>query len=414
MTLAAGRVPTTEELEFFKENRERVGLIIRARWVLLVLLSLYGVVVHVFFQHKSADVESLRLVHLVVPFAAVLIVGTYNACFQCIYRRFARIRSLNQMQLLFDLVVVTVLVHFSGGVVSWFWAMYLILTLEAALILDRKSDTYAIALAGTIALGGVYTLEFYGIVSPVTMPFENNALQHTYSYAMIRWGWISIVDFCVAFVAAFLMDAVRRREAFLRNLVIRDALTGLYNRRYFFYRLNSEIQRARRYGRQLSLLLLDVDEFKTFNDALGHLAGDALLRSVASVMMKNIRRSDDKPSYEVDIACRYGGDEFAIILPEVVSGQGMVAAERIRRMIETQGAVAVPVQSRKERAEAGRGGSASVSIGVASYIEHGHDVDQLIHAADRAMYAAKRGGGNRVCTAENVPEAPVSGGTHDG
>ncbi len=413
MTLAAGRVPTTEELEFLKQNRERVGQIIRARWVLLALLSLYGLVVHVLFQHKSADVESLRLVHLVVPFAAVLVVGTYNACFQCIYRRFARIRALNQMQLLFDLVVVTVLVHFSGGTVSWFWAMYLVLTLEAALIMDRKSDTYAIALAGTIALGGLYTFEFYGIVSPVAMPFENNALQHNYSYAIIKWAWISIVDFGVAFVAAFLMDAVRRREALLRELVIRDELTGLYSRRYFFYRLNSEIQRARRYGRTLSLLLLDVDDFKSFNDAHGHLEGDALLRIIAKVLRTNIRRSDDKPSYEVDIACRYGGEEFTVILPETASRQGTIAADRIRVAVETAGTAWEAGQGRRDVAAGGGEAGVTVSVGVASYPEHGGDAEQVIRAADRAMYAAKQTGKNRVTRAEVAAVAPP-GGAQDG
>ena len=120
-------------------------------------------------------------------------------------------------------------------------------------------------------------------------------------------------------------------------MVVKDSLTGLYNRHYFFYRFNSEIQRAKRYGRTVSLLILDVDDFKMFNDKYGHLAGDGFLKSVAEIMQTHIRRSDDVPSYEVDIACRYGGEEFAIILPEASSPQGMVAAERLRGRIETTG-----------------------------------------------------------------------------
>lgn len=412
MRNSTGDVPTTEQLEFLKENRERVGLVIRARWVLLLILSIYGVVVHVFFQHESADTESLTFVHLVAPFAAVLFVAFYNTCFQYTHRWFLGVRWLNQLQILFDLVVVTVMVHFSGGAISWFWAMYMVLTLEAALILDKMSDTYAIALGGAIAFGGLLTLEFHGVVPPVRMPFENNALQQNISYAWIKWAWVSITNCCVAFVAAFMMDTVRQREAVLRDMVVRDSLTGLYNRHYFFFRLHSEIKRAMRYGRTLSLLILDVDEFKKFNDEHGHLAGDELLRSLAEIMKAHIRRSDEKPSYEVDIACRYGGEEFAVILPETVSTQAKVAAERLRETVDRNATADVYKRIPHRVARTGDEGiHVTVSIGVSSYPEHGVQIESLIQAADDAMYLAKREGKNRVVVAgrQNGREVPKGG-----
>ena len=408
ITIFTGDVPTAEELELLKENRERVGMVIRARWVLLMLLTAYGVIVHIFFQHESADFDSLTIVHLVAPFAAVLFVAAYNACFQYTYRRFVQIRSLNQVQLLFDLVIVTVMVHFSGGAVSWFWTMYMVLTLEAALIMDKKSDTYAIALGGAVAFGGLLTFEFHGIIPPVPMPFENNALQQIFSYVIIKWAWVAITNFCVGYVAAFMMETVRRREAVLREMVVKDSLTNLYNRHYFFYRFNSEIQRAKRYGRTLSLLILDVDDFKEFNDKYGHLAGDRFLKVVAEIMQTHIRRSDDVPSYEVDVACRYGGEEFAIILPEASSPQGMIAAERLRDRIETTGPLAVAERIRQKIEEEARGEvRVTVSIGVSSYPEHGVEIESLIRAADDAMYRAKRAGKNRVFMAgKSSPGGP--------
>jgi diguanylate cyclase (GGDEF)-like protein len=410
ITIFTGDVPTAEELELLKENRERVGMVIRARWVLLMLLTAYGVIVHIFFQHESADFDSLTIVHLVAPFAAVLFVAAYNASFQYTYRRFVQIRSLNQVQLLFDLVIVTVMVHFSGGAVSWFWTMYMVLTLEAALIMDKKSDTYAIALGGAVAFGGLLTFEFHGIIPPVPMPFENNALQQIFSYVMIKWAWVAITNFCVAYVAAFMMDTVRRREIVLREMAVRDSLTNLYNRHYFFYRFNSEIQRAKRYGRTLSLLILDVDDFKRFNDKYGHLVGDSLLKSIAEIMQTHIRRSDDVPSYEVDIAFRYGGEEFAIILPEASSAQGMIAAERLRGRIETTGPLAVAERIRQQIEEKYRGEvRVTVSIGVSSYPENGVEIESLIRAADDAMYRAKRAGKNRVFRAgKDSPGGPSS------
>jgi len=315
MSLVSGEVPTTEELEMIKEARERVGMVIRARWVLLGILAVYGLAAFLFLQHSSADISRITVLHRIVPIVAFLAVAAYNAWYQYSYEWFVKIRYLNAIQLLFDLMFVTVVVHFSGGALSWFWTMYMVLTLEAALIMENRMDTYAIAGMGSIAFGGLLTFEFYGLITPVPMPFENNALQQTFSYEMIKWAWVSITNFCVAFVGVFMMDTVRRREIQLRELVVKDSLTALYNRRYFFYRLNSEIQRSKRYGRTLSLLILDVDNFKKYNDRYGHPAGDKLLLGLAGRISGNIRRSDVKPSYEVDISCRYGGVKLPGCVP---------------------------------------------------------------------------------------------------
>jgi len=149
----SGDVPTTEELAWLKESRERVGLIIRARWAVLAILAVYAVYTYFFFRHATADALRVKPLHQVVAVGAFLFAVGYNAWYQYTYLWFSRIRQLNQAQLLFDLVFVTILVHFSGGAVSWFWAMYMILTLEAALIMDKPSDTYAIALSGSLAFG---------------------------------------------------------------------------------------------------------------------------------------------------------------------------------------------------------------------------------------------------------------------
>ncbi|MBI5577213.1 MAG: GGDEF domain-containing protein [Deltaproteobacteria bacterium] len=404
-SIVSSDVPTTEELELLKEARERAGLVIRARWVILATLALYGLVVFIFFHHASADVAKVTPLHRAVAIVAFLAAVAYNAWYHYSYGWFAGIRSLNSIQLLFDLLFITVVVHFSGGAVSWFWTMYMILTLESAIIMEKRSDTYAIAMAGSLAFGGLLTFEYYRLIPPVPMPFENNALQSVYSYEMIKWAWVTITNFCVAFVGVYMMDTIRRREARLRDLAVRDTLTMLYNRRYFFYRLNSEIQRSRRYGRTLSLLILDVDNFKKFNDRYGHLAGDKLLRNLAETMMGNIRRSDVKPTYEVDIACRYGGEEFAVILPEAASVQGAATAERIRASVETKGAVAVAERIRQQVESSRFEGAAGVtiSIGVSSYPEHAVDAEALIKAADDALYAAKRTGKNRVVVAGSPP-----------
>jgi two-component system cell cycle response regulator len=240
------------------------------------------------------------------------------------------------------------------------------------------------------------------LIRSVRMPFENNLLQQTLSYEVIKWAWVSVTNLCLAFIGVFMMKTVRDREDHLRQLVIKDSLTSLYNRRYFFYRLTSEIQRAKRYKRNLSLLIIDVDDFKRFNDRYGHLAGDMALRVISEAILSTIRRSGGKPSYDVDIACRYGGEELAVILPETDFAQGAVAAKRLRGHIETRCDVEVArkaiIDSDEGRREVP---GLTVSIGVASYPAHATGTDELINAADRAMFIAKKAGKNRVAVSDS-------------
>jgi diguanylate cyclase (GGDEF)-like protein len=399
--LAPGEIPTAEELERIQQSRERVRWVVRARWALLAIMAAFGCVAFLLFGLTREGAGGLPFALKAVPAAALLFVAGYNLLFSRLLHRIGGIRGLNKVQLLFDLVFVTLLVHVSGGSVSWFWSMYLVLTLETAFIMERRGDSHFIAAAGTLAYGALLFAESSGILPSVPVPFyHGTTLQSDPSYSLLKWAWMAISNLCVSWIGSYMMGILRTREGQLQELVHKDALTSLYNRRHFFLRLNSELQRARRYGRTFSLLLIDVDHFKRFNDTFGHPAGDQLLRGLAEVLQTSIRRSDAKPSYEVDIGCRYGGEEFAIILPEAASVGGAIAAERLRASIETRGALVVAERIRRQ-VEAARweGRSVTVSIGVASYPEHGRDVESIVKAADDALYAAKSQGRNRVAVA---------------
>jgi diguanylate cyclase (GGDEF)-like protein len=205
-----------------------------------------------------------------------------------------------------------------------------------------------------------------------------------------------------------MMGTIRAREERLRDLVVRDNLTGLYNHRYFHYRLNSEIERAKRYHRPLSLLILDVDDFRRINDRHGHLAGDEVLRGVAESILGSIRRIDGKRGYEVDIGCRYGGEEFTVILPEVTASQALAMAQRLRASIEDiRFDIRVDRTREKTHDPKGEPTKVTVSIGVASYPEYAGDPAELMRAADEAMYAAKRMGKNRVVMAGDLFSLPL-------
>jgi diguanylate cyclase (GGDEF)-like protein/putative nucleotidyltransferase with HDIG domain len=164
-----------------------------------------------------------------------------------------------------------------------------------------------------------------------------------------------------------------------------DELTGLYNRRHFEERLKEEIGRRSRYGNVFSILLLDLDNFKTYNDIYGHPAGDILLSQIGRIIKGAVRSADQ--------AFRYGGDEFVVILPEATMDDAYVVAERVRLQIAREMEV-------KEIA-------VTVSIGIASYPADGVISGELVTVADTALYYAKRTGGNRVYLSSKILSEPV-------
>jgi diguanylate cyclase (GGDEF)-like protein len=165
----------------------------------------------------------------------------------------------------------------------------------------------------------------------------------------------------------------------IERLAITDGLTGLYNHRHFYQRLGEEVARAQRYGLLLSLLMIDIDDFKAFNDRHGHRAGDHLLRELGRVLEGQTRR-------QVDVVARYGGEEFAVILPSTGATEAKDAAGRLRRAISE----GLPVAEGETRPDV------TVSVGVAGIPDHASSVDDLVEAADAALYRAKALGKNRV------------------
>jgi diguanylate cyclase (GGDEF)-like protein/PAS domain S-box-containing protein len=180
--------------------------------------------------------------------------------------------------------------------------------------------------------------------------------------------------------SAMAIGSLRLKET-LRGQAIRDPLTGLYNRRYLEEALERELRRAQRQKVPVGVLMLDLDRFKTFNDAHGHAAGDALLRAFSTFLQSSVRLED--------IACRYGGEEFALILPNAPFEHATVRAEQIRH-----GAQQIRVEFHGKTLS-----TVTVSVGVAAMPNHGDTPDRLLRAADAALYAAKADGRNCVRSA---------------
>lgn len=182
-----------------------------------------------------------------------------------------------------------------------------------------------------------------------------------------------------------------RLQDTLQQQALKDELTGLYNRRHMEASLERELARARRSQGQIAVIMADIDHFKRFNDTYGHDAADAVLASVAHTLGAQTRAED--------IACRYGGEEFLIVVPGIDWQNVMKRAEQMRASVEQL------LPQFRGRAL----GSVTLSAGIAVYPDHGDSPETLVHAADAALYRAKRQGRNQVCVAESAVDGQAGG-----
>lgn len=187
----------------------------------------------------------------------------------------------------------------------------------------------------------------------------------------------SVADICAA--------AIQNASYFdrMKQLAYVDGLTGIHNRRFFEMRILEELGRAGRFQGKMSVIMVDIDHFKRLNDEFGHLLGDEVLRLVATILKQQLRKSD--------LVCRYGGEEFAIVVPETTGENALRVAEKLRRQVENHHFPGVP---RK----------VTISCGVADYPTHGITRDEVVAAADSALYTAKQAGRNRVASADSKRE----------
>jgi diguanylate cyclase (GGDEF)-like protein len=212
----------------------------------------------------------------------------------------------------------------------------------------------------------------------------SNLIGHFLKFIAFFLIYIAIVEMGIEKPQRLLFRNLQRKEEAFENalhevqrLAITDSLTSLYNRRHFSKVGEDEVQRACRYGRSLSAIMLDIDHFKRLNDTFGHTVGDQILQGVAASCRKTLRG--------VDVLGRYGGDEFVILLPENDRAAAVQVAERLRKKIAH-----IKLNTTKGQAKV------TASLGVASVDCDKPSLETLLTQADNALYVAKRRGRNRV------------------
>ena len=196
--------------------------------------------------------------------------------------------------------------------------------------------------------------------------------------------WIGIVyplilGFLV-FVSAFVVKYIIKSRDFEQQylLATTDGLTELYNHRYFQEQMKMQVEQAKRYEAPFSLIIIDIDYFKKFNDTFGHQAGDAVLRQVAQLLKQSVRATD--------IVCRYGGEEMSIILPNTPKDMSVVTAEKICKRVATK----------RFRLNNYQESNVTISLGVSTFPDDGETAAEIIEAADKRLYQSKNNGRNQV------------------
>ncbi len=243
-------------------------------------------------------------------------------------------------------------------------ALSILLALLIASVVSRVNSAF------TASLMSLSTYFIYLLISYYAMKFGNLWLEVIYPLIF------SIFAFTCAYIIKYL---IKSRDFELQyKLATTDGLTELYNHRYFQEQIRMQVEQSKRYNTSFSLIIIDIDFFKKFNDTFGHQSGDAVLREVAQTLKRNVRATD--------IVCRYGGEEMSIILPNTPKEEAFSTAQKICER----------VASKKFKLFSGKETNVTISLGVSTFPADGESAVDIIEAADKRLYNAKNNGRNQV------------------
>lgn len=206
----------SRELERGAEAAARNFLVVKTRWVLLLLITLYGICAGGFFYFSRYGffLSRLQMAILVVSLIAVI---SYNTVFERFYPKFGRFAFVNHAQIFLDILFVTILIQFSGGAASWFWPVYLIVTIEATYLLERKRDIWLVEICSLALFGALLAGHYYSLLPSVDMPFVDVRLHHDPLFLILIWCWVAILNITVAMIGGFLVSVIRQDNEALRR-----------------------------------------------------------------------------------------------------------------------------------------------------------------------------------------------------
>jgi len=364
----------------FEKNR----WLIRIRWIYPVFIMLFFLSYNLLSRRSLISWQNAILVFLlpiIVNFLFRLDVNQREkrAEFRADYNQLLTVIS---RQLNFDLIALSLIVFFSGGLNSPIVALFIVYVMIATFLTDYHKAFRS-------------ALMVFVLLLLITL-LQNNGSFFSSQQLMTMLTFDILLIFAY-FVSGYLSKNLHSNESLLQDLLqqtqelsISDGLTGLYNQMHFFELLNLETKKSQRHNLSYSLIMFDVDFFKNYNDHNGHLHGSETLKQIGAIMKSKFRTTD--------LLAKYGGDEFVIILPQTDKVGAYLAAERLRESVEKQVFPGADTQPQKKL---------TISIGLASYPEHGLNEEAILNCADKALYFAKESGRNRTnIYNENIEKEP--------
>jgi diguanylate cyclase (GGDEF)-like protein len=275
-------------------------------------------------------------------------------------------------------ILAVVAVIYAGVLEFPVWLVFMVGLIPASVWFTLYGASFYILLTGIFGL----LVYYYGLGNIVELDPEEIVF-NLYSFLFFLVNML-----VMGITLSYLIEKSKMEKENIKEHTLTDQLTGLRNYGYFINRLYEERVRSDKEDRDLSLIMIDIDLFKDFNDRFGHQAGNEVLKKVARIIESNVRASD--------IVCRYGGEEFAVILPGTPLQQAVEIAERIRESVEKEYFYGNRVFPRIRK---------TISCGVASYPSQAQDELELIDFADRALYYAKNTGRNKTVAYDEEVES---------
>ncbi|MCL2403715.1 MAG: GGDEF domain-containing protein [Coriobacteriia bacterium] len=385
---------TQDDVNALRENQQRVSLIISARWLMIVLFALFSIAGAAVFWAEASIAELLG--SIIFPLNALVLVIVYNFVFTKLNSMLSNISVASMLQLVFDVIVVTVLVYFSGGVESWFWVVYLLILFAAALISQNASKIWALALFICAMLMAVQWGAFFGLIPYQHLPFATGVEWYSAQFVLMRSLWQVSMILGTALIASNGVNWLLNLVSYSRESQLIDVRTGLYSRAFLLRTQEIEAHRALRDGRSLHLMLIDIDDFAAINSRFGFEKGDTVIKQLSAQLQSELLAFDNDYPYSSNIAARISGEEFALLLSEN-SSESHLRSENLNVGLSVEDVAGFAQHLCSTIAETEYDGvSITVSIGLASLPLDTLDPDELGDRADEALARAVSQGGGCV------------------
>ena len=400
----------------------RLLLVTKARWLVIGLLVVHGLVnflIYLFAHHYGKSLITIFDVYkhcinlTFYPSLALLVSATLNGFYHVGWYKLPslwtnRVRNYLFIQMVIDILIVLTMIHFTGGVTSWLWPLFLIINIELIYLFSLNIRILFIGSLAGIGYIILAALEYTRVIETYQIPYMTQNLQYNLTFVVLTLIWVNLIAGFSLLIILYMRKGEQRE---IKERIIRDGLTSLYDKKYFHDRLNSEIQRSNIYNRVFSLILFKIDDYEEYVKNNGQAQADELLRWIGEVLKMNVRRSEVRPVYEFDIAAYLDNAEFVILLPETGAEQKRDEVDiKSDAQIFASGAVTLAehITSTIKSSKFTYGEDVTVSASIVSFPIDGKDADKLLDAAQKGLRLAQNTGKNKIIVVNQQIEKELS------